>query len=319
MDLSIATRIAESMASIARHVVWSYVVDIADARGFAPCGRLNAMAGSGSSTYHMLRRVDQSDRFSPMEHRLVFGCKMVLAKASEGTACTWLSYKEIQEYNYFAGTITYATLLAHTILHECAHALQVMCRERDHGSVHNDGFYKCLSDLHFACGHEVFTHMVTALRRLGIEQKWPIESSGLCLQKKLDVRPGDLVVGESEEGVSYGIVTRAAKKTIRVYYYQGADSGKLFCYSRGLVSPAPEDGPKPSEELVGELFTKRQKDEKVWLAGLSFYLPGVVKKAGRAYCEVLITSGLRMGQTVSISKELLRSESFKEVSKEMAL
>lgn len=104
--------------------------------------KLSVRVGSGKKTYHS---------FYPLENKseITFGVKMILSKQScINMAKRWRSAREISQFNFFKGEISFKNLIIHTIIHEFAHLIQTERGERLHKSVHNTAFYSILKELY---------------------------------------------------------------------------------------------------------------------------------------------------------------------------
>lgn len=150
-----ASRVAHAMATIATSLLGAAYHDEFKAKN----AYVTAKAGKGKSTYH---------RAQSGNHKLTFGPGMVGEKAN-GKGAAWLSAREIKRYRFYNGDQSVSSLLAHTILHEFAHAIQTLRGERLRGSVHNPAFYRILTDLHAKHGEDVRTSLRGTLERLGID------------------------------------------------------------------------------------------------------------------------------------------------------
>lgn len=97
--------------------------------------------GSGKKTYH--RKINNNT------HLIIYGKKMIEDKMhSLKRASFWLTGKEIINRKYFDGKITPQNILVAVILHEFAHFIQVINKQRTYNSVHNEYFYKVLDRMH---------------------------------------------------------------------------------------------------------------------------------------------------------------------------
>lgn len=154
-------RIAEIMCESTEAVLWSSVREWADARRAGV--RFTTRAGTGRKTYHQ-------DRTSEM--RITFGRLMVEDKCGPHAATRaprWLGSREVAERGYFNGELTPLNLLAHTVCHEFAHAVQCLKGDRLPGSVHNEAFYRILDRLHASgLADQVRSYIARSCERQGI-------------------------------------------------------------------------------------------------------------------------------------------------------
>lgn len=120
--------------------------------------RFSSRAGEGMQTYH---------KFDPRSrtHSITIGKKMILEKLGHASASGWLSFKELERYGYYK-EITPVTLIAHSLIHEYAHALQTSQGARTRGSVHNHAFYAILASLHGKYGQFVLDRVASAFDRI---------------------------------------------------------------------------------------------------------------------------------------------------------
>lgn len=103
--------------------------------------RLKTRVGSGLATYCRFDQRQQS-------LSITYGKKMVRSKFNLHESVMWMSHREIIKRNYFNGDTGLINLLAHTVCHEFAHAIQQMHGKIYKGSVHNQHFYDLLDQLH---------------------------------------------------------------------------------------------------------------------------------------------------------------------------
>ncbi len=134
--------------------------------------RFTSRAGDGLKTYHKFDRRNQT-------HSITIGKKMILEKLGRARASGWLSFKELERYGYYK-EITPVTLIAHTLIHEYAHALQTSQGARTPGSVHNHVFYAILASLHGKYGQFVLERVEGAFDRMGWSKDF-VASKGLTL------------------------------------------------------------------------------------------------------------------------------------------
>ena len=145
-----AEKIAGIMGYVSNKTVWPIIFEIAKEANLEVKYPLLVKIGSGGRTYHTLKRTN-----GKYTHIVTYGKKMVLDKYDKERAKNWTTGKEIVSRKYFNGDMTFLNLIAHTILHEMSHALQVIAGDRHYGSVHNPEFYKWLTLLHKRCGNLV--------------------------------------------------------------------------------------------------------------------------------------------------------------------
>jgi predicted thioesterase len=210
-----ASQIAQAMASITMITLEPAYRAEFKAKG----AHVRARAGRGAKTYH------QKDG---AQHMLTFGPRMVSDKV-DGDSSRWLSAREIKRYRYYDGDQTVTSLLAHTILHEFAHALQTLAGERLRGSVHNAAFYRILSDLHSTHGGVVRDTLRETLKRMGLDldnQRAAATTSNTNevarSQSTYDFRVGGPVRVEHNGRVIIGRVVRVNQKTLSV---DGTENG----------------------------------------------------------------------------------------------
>lgn len=105
-------------------------------------GELTIRVGTGKAT-----RVVHS-RFGKGPLTLTYGIKMIQSKTDPQQLCRWLTAREIRERGYFGGEVTLLNSLAHTVVHEFAHVVQVLMGVREPGGSHTPEFYQILDKAH---------------------------------------------------------------------------------------------------------------------------------------------------------------------------
>lgn len=132
--------IAQTMCDLTREILWEPRRQWALAR--RPDGELILRIGSGRATCVKHQR----DGKGPL--RLTYGVKMIASKTDPRMLCKWRSGKEIIERGYFGGELTLLNVLAHTVVHEFGHVVQVLMGARAPGSSHSPEFYQILDKAH---------------------------------------------------------------------------------------------------------------------------------------------------------------------------
>jgi hypothetical protein len=170
-------------------------------------------AGSGKSTHHK--------KLSKHQHEITYGVKMVENKISSMRSCSrWTTGKEIISRKYYNGEVTIQHALAHTVVHECAHFIQVLGEFRDYGSVHNDKFYEILDRMHASgIADDVLAYLnkFETFRNLEfIDQDTPITS----IYNNKNIRKGYVVSFKSRDGsIIQDIVVKANPKKVQCSRY----------------------------------------------------------------------------------------------------
>ncbi|WP_372997573.1 hypothetical protein [Marinobacter sp.] len=226
-----ASRVAHAMATIATSLLGAAYRDEFKAKN----AYVTAKAGKGNSTYH---------RAQNGNHKLTFGPGMVAEKAN-GNGAAWLSAREIKRYRFYNGDQSVSSLLAHTILHEFAHAIQTLRGERLRGSVHNPAFYRILTDLHAKHGEDVRTSLRGTLERLGIDvdsvrtQKPTTQAAVKPASHGRDFQIGNAVRFEISGTIALGRIVRINPKSLTVH---GTENGIPMKYrvSSSLVTKLNE-------------------------------------------------------------------------------
>lgn len=307
MDMATAKRIGEVMVSISEQVVWPHVVDIALANGYHASHPFSARVGTGKKTYHQLvERTDKGGNTGP-GHKVIYGVKMIMAKVDPERRAKWLSCKELVKYGYFGGDTSYASTLAHTVIHEMAHALQVICGKRLRRSVHNDAFYKFLTDLHWACGQKVKELLERALVNDGIEG---IHSQAEFRSKTSShvVKPekGTLISYTGKGGRNLAVVTRRGPTRARVYIYAGANAGRLMLVPYSMIKPLDPADRRPPQALLDDLITQRKTGELVSLHYNGKQYLGRVSGVKGSMVDVDILNGALKSSYIHIAYEEVR-------------
>ncbi|WP_138438003.1 hypothetical protein [Marinobacter shengliensis] len=249
---------------------------------------LAARAGSGKATHHKFDR-------RRSRHVITIGQKMVEDKMTKASASLWLSAKEIMRHGFFGGDLTPPKLLAHTVLHEYAHALQTVRGERLRGSVHNPEFYSILRQLHTDHGAMVLASVEEAFRQRQIDTGFrpeptlretppPARGPQTPFAARINSQrfaPGDAVAFEHKGETITATVTRVNDKTISIE--SGSIKGRI---SPSLARPAdPADvpsAPKP-ESTARPTFRPRQK---VWFNHKNRPVHGEVTRCNRETVSV---------------------------------
>ena len=159
-----ASQIAQAMASITMITLEPAYRAEFKAKG----AHVRARAGRGAKTYH------QKDG---SQHMLTFGPRMVSDKV-DGDSSGWLSAREIKRYRYYDGDQTVTSLLAHTILHEFAHALQTLAGEQFVGQV-----------IRLCGGRNIFADAVSLAPKVGIESVLERDPQAIVASGMGDERP----------------------------------------------------------------------------------------------------------------------------------
>lgn len=206
-----AQKIAKLMVQVLKDIVWPEVEDLANEYDLAPAP-LKGRVGVGKRTYHRLREEGRR------RHEIVFGEKMVLAKMDPAMASGWTTGVEINEKGFFGGEMTYSNLLAHTIIHEASHALQVMAGDRHYREVHNEEFYVWLWRLHDRVGN----HAQTVLSMLAEQDSLELEFSEGKRNRKSDLLskeemiPGKRYAFEGKGGLQQGVLRKVNRKSATI-------------------------------------------------------------------------------------------------------
>lgn len=132
--------IAQTMCDLTRDELWAPRRQWALQR--RPEGELILRVGTGRATCVKHSRSGKG----PLQ--LTYGVKMIASKTDARMLCQWLSGKEILERGYFGGELTLLNALAHTIVHEFGHVVQVLMGAREPGSSHSPEFYRILDKAH---------------------------------------------------------------------------------------------------------------------------------------------------------------------------
>jgi predicted NAD-dependent protein-ADP-ribosyltransferase YbiA (DUF1768 family) len=265
-----ARKLAAIMSDVLKETVWPKVLFIAEQTDLEPHGPLRIKVGTGKRTYHTVKTDEATNK---KYHQIVFGKKMVLDKFSKTKAGNWLSGSEILHKGYFEGVLSLPNLLAHTILHEAAHGLQVMAGDRVRGEVHTEIFYSWLDILSNACAEQCLDELRKKASAKKIELEFdsslddietPLSSEDLAIGDKVIVidRHGERLAAE---------ITKINKKTVTVKakgeviirapyaflrpYDESVDNG-LSSSSRGEKPPQSKAHTPASEtgEFLGKYY-----------------------------------------------------------------
>lgn len=135
----IANQVAALMCRVTEDVLWAESRDWFIARH----GRVNfsTRVGAGKATH--CKNTNGRRNFE-----VTYGMGMIQSKADPNQAKSWTTGKEIIKRGYYNGELTMENLLAQTVCHEFAHAVQVINGWRHYGEVHNADFYRVLDRMH---------------------------------------------------------------------------------------------------------------------------------------------------------------------------
>ena len=144
-----------------------------------PGGELNLRVGTGKKTYVRHAIANQG----PLT--LTYGVKMIESKINPEELCGWLTAKEILSRGYFSGEVNLLNSLAHTIIHEFGHVIQVLMGAREPGSSHSPEFYRILDKAH-QNGHA--DHIRDRLNQI-------------CLSRDIDLSSAALTPGANQPAI----------------------------------------------------------------------------------------------------------------------
>lgn len=244
---------AQVLCDATHSIVIPVMRRLASEQTHKPMPPVSARVGSGKATYHKLVRSR-----GPARHEITFGQKMTESKRIRSSAERWLTGRELAQKKYYSGRFTYTRLLAHTVLHECAHALQVHLDGRQYGSVHNEDFYTALGQLHAACGDEVLSYVEDRFRALGISAEFLPEPMRTAPAAKPTIayRVGQEVIANIRGANNRCKIRRVNKKTLTILVVEGPQKGEEWRIGTGTVVNAARSGePKGLnfEPMVGDI------------------------------------------------------------------
>jgi hypothetical protein len=161
-------QLAEIMINLSHQIVWPAIQEICQEHNTKIKHPFMGRVGSGARTYHIIKVHNHKKH-----HVVTYGKKMLEDKLDQNRAEQWLTGIEIVEKKFFDGVVSYKNLVAHTILHEMAHALQTIMGDRTYKSVHNKAFYQWLRLLHQKCGDNVVEQLenMSAKKNIALDFK----------------------------------------------------------------------------------------------------------------------------------------------------
>lgn len=233
--------IAGIMAEISHNIVWPVIHEICKDHNKTVKHPFSARIGSGNSTYHTLKRHE-----GKIKHIVTYGQKMIKDKFDHNRAEQWLTGREIIEKGFFSGNMTYPNLIAHTILHEMAHALQVIMGDRNYKSVHNAAFYQWLTLLHKKCGTDVLEslHKKSEQKKISLEFK---KQKAAANEQKTEIAETFLKVHKiyqcyfEKKPVLVKLLKINPKRlVVTVIEKNHHENGKSYYVPRHLLHEAPE-------------------------------------------------------------------------------
>lgn len=134
--------IARIMCDLTDELLWKPRIEWA--RKHNQTADLKLRVGDGKRTCVSHRK--KSDKDCRMT--LTIGALMVESKANPMEMCMWRTSVELHEKGYYGGELNLLNALAHCIIHEFGHVVQVVLGRRYESSVHNHEFYAILDRIH---------------------------------------------------------------------------------------------------------------------------------------------------------------------------
>lgn len=224
--------IAQIMCDITREVVWPYLQTIMKESGYECCmmGELVTRVGSGRRS---CLRWTFVDNFYP-KYTITYGVKTIMDKHDFRMTHCYLSTSEIKDRGYYEGRLECATSLAHLILHEVSHALQVSIdwkRDKNH---HNDDFYAILSGLSERCDQEVLDELIRRTALEGIElcvdpETYTLSEEGEMMLDQPRLEVNSVVSYLQNDGSrSLGVIMKAGEDWSSLAFYHGNFKGRIY-------------------------------------------------------------------------------------------
>lgn len=302
--------IAQIMCDITRDVVWDHAKRVAENNGGFLVDQLVTRVGSGKKTYHTRKPVNNT-----YSHVITYGAKAVQDKTDFFRANGYFTGREIQERNYFNGEITYPNLIAHTIIHETAHAIQAVVGKRYANSVHNKHFYALLRELSNACDQEVLFELNTRTSKYGLSMDfdpntYDVSEAGNPTLSRPKLQVGALISFKNRQGArSLGVIDRVGRSKSDVEVYQGEYKGNNVSVPNNWIRGLEPDDPRPDPKTV----LRKKIDWKVGDPchledGEGRYIGGYIVKANPKNCKVKVTEGRSdyIGYLLQVHRSMLR-------------
>jgi len=242
--------IARQMCHLTEKMLWEPRREWALKRN--PKASLSTRVGPGLKTYHSHR----SDMTTNADMTITYGLKMVVSKSNPDQMCRWLSAKEIHKRGYFGSELNMLNLVAHTVVHEFGHLVQVLLDWRHSNSVHNDGFYRILDRIHSSgeadrvrnALHQACREMSMDLSRVtpseaALARFLGVDTSGARLLTAANFRVGQDVWLSGPDGERYNPLRVVKKARTRVYVesHNPAQAGIRLSVPARLLSKSPPE------------------------------------------------------------------------------
>jgi predicted SprT family Zn-dependent metalloprotease len=273
---------------------------------------ISTRVGAGKSTHHKL--IHQAAR--PF-HEITYGEKMVYSKRYRSAAEKWLTGREIVNKGYYKGKFTLTRVLAHTVLHEAGHALQVHIGGRQRGSVHNEAFYSALDMLHEACGAEVLEYVERQLRDKGLLAEFLPESASVKPKKTFTYRVGQEIVARFRGRENPCKIQKINPKRLSVIVTGGPLLGsEFFIPPTVIVSDRPVAGGPVEQNIPMSSFAPQKRGANEVAVSL-FHKNRVIcliQKANPKMAIALLLSGPEAGKKYRIPYDLLLDPTDDEIA-----
>lgn len=301
--------IAQIMCDLTREIVWDHAVALANSHGFDMKGPLKIRVGAGLKTYHSIREHGGLDA-----HVITYGRKMIEMKKDYSKIPFTLTAREIAKKGFYGGDDSYQNILAHTVIHETAHAVQRAMGERHFNKVHNKAFYSILRKLHNACGQAVASELEQRAINKGVSldyhpDSYDMDHQGKKVSKLFEPKRNEPVALTIKGDRCLGVVTDPGKLKSEVLIYRGKHLRSSFTASNSLLSALEPNDVRPDPEKDIPKTIAWSEGDKVHFYGSKMeYFCGSIIKVNPKRCMVRITEcddPSNIGGRVNVPKLML--------------
>lgn len=302
--------IAQIMCDLTRDIVWPHAQRIARNNNGFLIDPLVTRVGSGRKTYHT--RTPVNNEYS---HLITYGCKAVDEKRDLTRANGYLTGREIQERGYFNGDLTYPNMIAHTVIHETAHAIQTIVGKRLRNSVHNKHFYALLTELSDACDEEVLNELTCRALKYGLPLEfdpdtYDASSDGKPMLSQPELKVGAVVSFKTRNGSrNLGVISRPGKSKTDMDVYRGEYQGQNVAVPNHLIQSLEPDDPQPNPETdIPKRIAWKEGGLCHFEDEMGRYYGGHIVKANPKNCKIKVTEGRSdaIGHRYQVHRSMLK-------------
>lgn len=301
--------LAQIMCQLTKSIVWPHVKAITESHGHQLKGPLVTRSGSGVKTYHTQKTVNGRN-----SHVITYGKKMLEKKKDFSAVPYVLTGREIKEKGFYNGDLSYKNLVAHTVIHESAHAIQNATGHRHRNEVHNRAFYALLRELYNACGEEVAQELEKAAMKQGVSldfnpETYEVNQEGKLTDTLAEIRKHQGYAVSIRGSRCLAVVTAVGDTKSDILIYEGQHEGASYKASNRILKPLSSTDRQPDPE-------KDIPKPVAWIPGgychfygsNKTYYGGHIQKVNPKKCVVKITEGPAkdIGGRVDVPKSMLK-------------